>query len=188
MNLFIGLLPFILLPALRAFLSPRLASLASFGLAGITLLRQALAGGPKSLNILVFALLGLAALAVWRRPALAERWNGVVVDGTLALYAFVGLAVGLPFSAEFARDTVEPTLWTHPVFLHVTAAITLAWGVGFLLLTALAWPASWLRARRWQRIVATVLVMLAAAGFTAWYPDHARAAFIAGQGGGSANR
>lgn len=188
MNVLIGLLPFILLPALRAVLPARSAALAGFGLAGATLLRQGLAGGPKSLNVLVFLLLGFAAALTWRRPALAERWNGVIIDGTLAVYAFAGLAIGLPFSAEFARDTVQPALWTHPVFLHVTAAITLVWGIGFAVLAALAWPAGWLRARRWQRIVATVLVMLAAATFTGWYPDHARAAFIAGQGGGSANR
>lgn len=182
MNLFVGLLPFFLLPVLRAFMPPLAASLASFGLAGATLLRQALSGGPKSLNLLVALLLGLAVISTWRRPAFAERWNSVVIDSVLALYVFGGIAIGMPFSAEFARDTVEPAFWTHPVFRHVTTMIAFAWGLGFLLLAALAWPAGWLRALRWQRIAAAVLVMLAAAAFTGWYPDHARAAFVAAQG------
>lgn len=188
MNVLIGLLPFILLPALRAVLTPRMAALAALGLAAVTLIRQAMAGGPKSLNILVFLLLTVAAAVTWWRPDFARRWNGVLIDGTLALYAFAGLAIGLPFSAEFARDTVEPAYWNHPLFRHTTAAIALAWALGFIALAALAWPAERLRALGWRRMVAAVLVMLAAAGFTAWYPDHARAAFAAAQRSGATTR
>jgi hypothetical protein len=188
MDVLIGLLPFILLQALRAMLSAHAAALASLGLAAATLIRQATAGGPKSLNILVFLLLALAAVLTFRRPDFAQRWNGVLIDGTLALYAFAGLAIGLPFSAEFARDTVEPAYWAHPVFLHVTATITLVWGLGFVVLAVLAWPAERLRALSWQRPVAAALVMLAAASFTAWYPGHARASFVAEQGRQAAPR
>lgn len=182
MSILVGLLPFILLPVLRALLPVRAAMLASLGLAAATLARQTLAGGPKSLNVLVFVLLLIATLLTFQRPDFGKRWNGVVVDGGLAVYAFAGLAIGRPFSVEFARDTVEPALWTHPLFLHVTSAITLAWAIGFVVLAVLAWPAAWLLARRWQRPLAAALVMLAAASFTAWYPDHARAAFAAEQG------
>ena len=135
------------------------------------------------MNVLVVAVLALATLLIFRRPDFA-RWNGVIIDGTLAIYAFAGLAIGVPFSAEFARDTVEPAYWHHPVFLHVTSAITLVWAIAFVLLAGLAWPAERLRRPRWLRPLASALLILAAASFTAWYPGYARAAFVAAQGGG----
>ena len=178
MNVLIGLLPFILMHALRAVVSARNALLISAGLAGLTVIRQLFASGAKTLSLVAFGLIGAVALASFVREGLAERGSGLVVNGGLTLFALGGLALGWPFTVEWASDTVSASYWNHPLFIHVNTTISLAWGLGFLALTLLAVP--WPRPipRRW-RSVAAIVIMLAAAGVTSWYPSHAQQAAAA---------
>ena len=173
MNVLIGLLPFILMHALRAVVSARNALLISAGLAGLTVIRQLFASGAKSLSLVAFGLIGAVALASFVRESLAERGSGLAVNGGLTLFALGGVALGWPFTVEWARDSVPAAYWTSPLFIHINTMISLAWGLGFLALTLLAVPWSRPIPRRWRSLTA-IVIMLAAAGFTSWYPSHAQ--------------
>lgn len=178
LQILIGLLPFILLQVLRGLLGPQRARLVSAALAGATLGWQAYATSPKSLTVATFVLIGAAAVVGQLRPLVAETWAGVLVDGGLTVFVLAGVALGTPFTLEWARESVPAQYWTHPLFLSTTTTISLAWGAGFLVLTVLALPVG-LPFRPWQRRFAAIAVMLAATAFTAWYPGHVQQAAAA---------
>ncbi len=173
MSIFIGFLPFVLSFVLRIFLSARLALAVSAGVGLVALGRQFMSGTPKSLSLLAPLLIGAAFLLALRWPRFAERGAGFLVSGGLAAFVLGGIALGHPFSLEWAREASPPAIWNEPAFVNANLVISLAWGLGFALLATISLPLEAMPGRRVRSLVAAC-VMTAAALFTSWYPVHVR--------------
>lgn len=173
MSLFLGFLPFLLSFILRMFLNARLALGVSAGVGLLALGRQLLNGTPKSLTILAPLLIGSAFLLALRWPKFAERGAGLLVSGGLAAFVLGGIALGSPFSLEWARETAPAAIWNAPAFIETNLIISLVWGLGFALLAVVSLPLEMMPGRRVRSLVAAS-VMTAAAVFTSWYPAHVR--------------
>lgn len=89
-------------------------------------------------------LLCSSASFVPRDPALITALGNLA----LASLAFVSLVVGRPFITEYAREIEPERLWEHPVFLHGTRRLTLAWTL--VLLTIAGLEAASHFAGRWR--------------------------------------
>jgi len=61
----------------------------------------------------------------------AVRFMGVLANGALALGAWTTLALGKPFTLDYARDHTDPALWGNPVFLRTNTVITSVWALVF---------------------------------------------------------
>ncbi len=98
---------------------------------------------------------------------------GVLANGTLAVSAAAGLAIGKPFTLDYAREHTDPTLWNQPEFLRTNFIITLMWTLSFTANAILAWgkmvgfllPELGYEALSYALLVGT-------AAFTIWYPGH----------------
>jgi hypothetical protein len=59
-------------------------------------------------------------------------YMGVLVNSVLAAVALGSLAIGKPFTLQYARAEVSKDKWMHPVFIFINRVLTFAWGISFL--------------------------------------------------------
>ncbi|MFE6908895.1 hypothetical protein [Streptomyces erythrochromogenes] len=107
-----------------------------------------------------------------------ETYAGEVANIALAVIAFGSMAVRMPFTVQYAREQVDPSLWHTRGFLRTNYMITGAWGIAFLI-AAVAGAYGDLVLHNpnniWTGWIIQILAIVAAVKFTVWYPDVARA-------------
>ncbi|MFE9927898.1 hypothetical protein [Streptomyces sp. NPDC005533] len=107
-----------------------------------------------------------------------ETYAGEVANITLAVIAFGSMAVRMPFTLQYAREQVDPSLWHTPGFVRTNYVITAAWGLAFLV-AAVAGAYGDLVLHNpnniWTGWIIQILAIVAALRFTVWYPDVVRA-------------
>ncbi len=67
------------------------------------------------------------------------RHMGVLANAALAVSAWVTIAVGKPFTLDYAREHTEPELWQNPRFIRNNILITAVWATAFSVNAVLAW-------------------------------------------------
>jgi hypothetical protein len=173
MGILLGLSPFIAFFALLRLASP-LAGLAAAFIASLLLSARMWRRGEslKVLEIGSFALFGALTLyTVAAAPAWTVAGVRLAVDGGLLAIVLVSLAIGRPFTLQYAREQVAPEFWTTPLFLRTNRLITAAWAAAFAVLAAADAAAEWVPAIPLSvDIVASVLAFIGAFWFTLWYP------------------
>jgi hypothetical protein len=120
------------------------------------------------------AFFGYATLAV---VVFGDMWAtqhmGVLANGVLAAGAWVTVAVGKPFTLDYAREHTDPALWHHPSFIRNNVLVTSVWATAFTANTVLAWGKMVkFLAPEWQYEVLSYIVLVATAAFTAMYTRH----------------
>ena len=134
---------------------------------------------PKILEIGTVVLFTVVALLVQTGQG---QWSvmGVRlrVDAGLLLIALASIALRRPFTLQYAREQTPQEIWNHPVFIRINYMITFVWTSAFLVMVA----ADALMLYRpdvptYVGIVATVVALVGAVRFTAWYPQRMRTRF-----------
>ncbi len=131
---------------------------------------------PKLLElgtVLLFG--GLALYAILGGPTWSVIGVRLCVDAGLLLIVLVSMAVGRPFTLQYARAQVAPEFWSNPEFVRTNYVITAVWALAFAVMVAaelvlLYVPGIPPRAG----IVAIVLALVGAVKFTGWYPERRR--------------
>jgi hypothetical protein len=99
----------------------------------------------------------------------------LAVDAGLLAIVVISLAIGRPFTLQYAREQVPKEFWSTPVFAATNRLITSVWAGAFLVLVAADAAAEYARGiPLWVDILASVLAFCGAVGFTLWYPAHVR--------------
>jgi hypothetical protein len=172
--------PFIVFAVVERLAGP-LAALATGALVSLILLIRDWITPGRSLKILEVgtALLFCALLLSGVREAVAWSVIGVrlCVDIGLLVIVLASMAVGRPFTLQYAREQVAPEFWSSREFVRTNWVITAIWALAFAVMVvaelALLYVPS-LSPR--VGIVAIVLALVGAVKFTGWYPDHVRSA------------
>jgi hypothetical protein len=118
----------------------------------------------------------LALYAQLANPGWSIMGVRLVVDAGLLSIVLVSLAIRQPFTLQYAREQVEPEIWTTKEFLRTNDVITAVWALAFLVLVvadAVLLYVPELPPR--FGIIMTVLALVGAVKFTGWYPDRRRA-------------
>jgi hypothetical protein len=96
--------------------------------------RSARSGGAKVLELgAVLAFVGFTVVAFGADPATAafvDRYARAIAAGLLALIAFGSLLV-VPFTEQYARETVPRKFWSSPQFTQINRKLTTMWGLVF---------------------------------------------------------
>lgn len=97
------------------------------------------------------------------------------VDAGLLLIVLVSMAVGSPFTLQYAREQVAPEFWHRPEFIRTNYVITGVWALAFAVMVAaelslLYVPALPSRAG----VMAIIVALVGAVKFTGWYPDRSQ--------------
>jgi hypothetical protein len=182
MNILLGFAPYIVFYLVTRAVSVEIGLWAALAVALVNAGRDwARSGSLKVLEagtVLLFAALaGVTAALHWQWTLMGVR---LAVDGGLLAIVLASLAIGRPFTLQYARERVPQAFWRAPLFLTVNRRITWAWAGAFAALVAshaalLLDPALPL----WLDVAVTVAALAAALRFTTWYPTHARRAAAA---------
>jgi hypothetical protein len=125
----------------------------------------------RSLKILEVGTLVLFAGLAFYTQITGQSWTipavRLVVDAGLLLIVLASLAIGQPFTLQYAREGTPPEIWSTPQFIEVNRTITLVWAAAFAVLV-LADAAMVYVPEIPQRIdiLATVLALVGAYKFT----------------------
>ena len=124
-------------------------------------------------TVLLFAALAtFTSLEHWMWTVMTVR---LAVDTGLLAIVLVSLAIGRPFTLQYARERVPEQYWHSPLFLTVNRRITWAWAGAFAALVVAHAAVVFVPAVPWWLdIAATIFALAAAVRFTAWYPEHVR--------------
>lgn len=134
MNILASFVPFIAFAVLIHFGQTALALWAAAIIAAAVVIKdKAFAGKSVKIldggTILLFGLLALLSTVFgqeWTIPAVR-----LVVDCGLLLIVLVSLAIGTPFTIQYAREMVPAELWSTPDFFSINRNITLVWAAAF---------------------------------------------------------
>jgi hypothetical protein len=66
------------------------------------------------------------------------QWSAALCYGGLAFIAWASIAMGDPFTRQYARRTFPKELWTNSLFLSSTMSIALGWSIAFLVGTIIS--------------------------------------------------
>jgi hypothetical protein len=144
---------------------------------------------PKLLDLVgigFFAVLILAGLLVDQTGLnWLERWAGELSNIAIVLVALFSIAIRMPFTIQYARESVPQENWESPLFMHINYMVTWVWTAAFTL-TAIAGfigdgplhePDN-----VWTNWLVQIGLLILALRFTEWYPDRATAQFEVEQG------
>ncbi|MGY4961913.1 hypothetical protein [Streptomyces sp. 900105245] len=114
-----------------------------------------------------------------------ETYAGEVSNIALVVIAFGSMAVGMPFTLQYAREQVDPAHWHTPEFLRTNHVITGVWGLAFLVAAVSgAYGDIVLHDPNdlWTGWIIQILAIVAAIRFTDWYPKVVRARVLRERG------
>ncbi|MBV9876564.1 MAG: hypothetical protein JO025_17670 [Verrucomicrobia bacterium] len=172
MNIFLGLVPFIVFWVLMRLVSP-VAGLSGAALASLLLCFRVWRLG-KAIKILELGSLILFTLLSVYTVAFHPPWTvptvRLVVDAGLFAIILFSLLVGKPFTLQYARESVPQEHWTSPQFFRTSAIISSVWGAAFAVSAiADAFLAFVPAVPGWIDVALSIVALLGAAQFTKWY-------------------
>lgn len=169
--------PFIAFAVLTHLVGPAGALAAAAAVSAALILRDIFrGGGVKILEAGTFVLFGGLALYTFLSGAV---WSVIgvrlVVDAGLLLVVLTSMAVGQPFTQQYAREHVLPSLWQSPQFMRTNYVITGAWALAFAVMVAAEAALLYLPGMPHQLgLLAIILALVGAFKFTNWYPQRAK--------------
>jgi hypothetical protein len=177
MGILLGLAPFIAFFVLMRLVSPLAGLGAGFVVSFVLGVRMWRRG--ESMKILEIGSLILFAGLVLYTLVAAPPWTvatvRLVVDAGLLAIVLVSLAIGRPFTLQYARERVPKEFWTAPLFIHANRLITSAWAAAFAVMVAADAAAEYAPAIPLPvDVAASILAFCAAVAFTIWYPAKLR--------------
>jgi hypothetical protein len=177
MGVLLGLAPFIAFFVLMRAASP-LAGLAAALAVSVALSGRTWRRGEQLKVLDIGSLALFATLTVYTLVA-APAWTvatvRLAVDGGLLLIVLISLAIGRPFTLQYAREQVPQQYWNAPRFIAVNRLITSVWAGAFAVMVAADAAAEYVPAIPLAvEIAATVLAFAGAVAFTLWYPARVR--------------
>lgn len=179
MSILLAFAPFIAFALVDRFVGSLPGLVAGAATAALLIARETLVlrRSPKILEIGTLLLFG--GLAVYAASA-APDWSilGVRLRVDVGLLAIVlaSLAIGRPFTLQYAREQVGREHWDGVAFRRTNFVISAAWALAFAAIVAadivmLTMPDVPVRAG----VAVTILALAGAAKFTGWYPARAAA-------------
>jgi hypothetical protein len=177
MSILLGLLPFLVCFVLMRLVGPTAGLIAAF-VASLALSLRML-WRNESVKIFEIGSLILFAVLVTYTVLAAPRWTvasvRLAVDGELLGIVVVSLAIGRPFTLQYARERVPEQFWVSPIFLSTNRKITLVWAMTFAVLVAADGAAEYVAAiPLWVDITASIVAFVGAVWFSRWYPNVVR--------------
>ena len=146
------------------------------GLVAAALLTIVMAVTKLHRGVIMWVGLAFFSFATIAVVGLENMWTilnmGILANGALALGTWLTLAIGKPFTLEYAREHTDPAHWTNPVFIRTNVLLTSVWGAVFTIGTILAWLKAYEQSLpELTYELVNYAFMLSAVTFTNWYPN-----------------
>jgi len=177
MSILLGLSPFIVFFVLMRFVSPVAGLVGALVVSALLGVRMWVRG--ESIKVLEIGTLVLFGALTGYTLIAAPQWTvatvRLAVDAGLLAIVVVSLAIGRPFTLQYAREQVPEQFWALPVFIVTNRIISTVWALAFAVLVAADAAAEYVPAIPVRVDVAASIAVLAFAfWFTRWYPARVR--------------
>jgi hypothetical protein len=133
-GVYLAFIPWIVFTLVAQHSTLKLAAIGALVASVVIAGRSARAGGPKLLELgAVLAFVGFTAVAFMadaETAAFVDRYARAIAAGLLSLIAFGSLLV-VPFTEQYARESVPPQLWSTPQFKQINRKLTTMWATVF---------------------------------------------------------
>ena len=133
-GIYIAFIPWVLFTLITQHETLKAATVVALLAAAAIALPGLLAGRPKLLELgAVAAFAGFTVVAFAADASTAAwlaRYARAIAAGLLALIAF-GSLLATPFTEQYARESVQPRLWSSPRFVAINRQLTLMWACVF---------------------------------------------------------
>lgn len=178
MGILLAFAPFIAFAIVDRLVGPT-EGLAAGAVVSIGLIvRDILAPGrsPKILEIGTAILFcALAAYALLGQPTWSVIGVRLCVDAGLLVIVLVTMAIGRPFTLQYAREHVAAEYHADPAFLRTNYVISGVWALAFAVMVAAELALLYVPEMSHRLgVLAIVAALVGAVKFTGWYPDHVR--------------
>lgn len=178
MGILLAFAPFIAFALIDRLIGPTPGLVAGALVSAVLIVRDWATPGraPKILEIGTALLFGALALyAVLGRPTWSVIGVRLCVDAGLLAVVLVSMALGRPFTLQYAREQVAPEVQSSPGFLRVNYVITAVWALAFAVMVVAELALLYVPGMPPRvGIIAIVLALVGAVKFTGWYPQHAK--------------
>lgn len=182
---FAGIAPWALLSIISAPGRFEVAVVSALGFSVLVML-AGLARGIKIHLLEVFSAVFFGALAIvgfFASPNVVqflEAWSGELTNISLAVFTWLTVLIGRPFTMSYAKDTTPQEYWDSPLFKKINDVISAVWagaftfaaGVGFVGNVLLHDPGNF-----WTGWILQLAAIFFAVAFSEFYPDYASAQF-----------
>ncbi|MCB1006471.1 MAG: hypothetical protein R2699_16500 [Acidimicrobiales bacterium] len=139
----------------------------------------------KLLNVgTLVVMAGVTIVGVVTDASWMDTWLSPILNGFLLLIMVASVAVGRPFTMEYAKESAPPEVWDTPAFRHINTMITWVWiaavaamFVGAIVVALLQSgdivtdPQTQKSIESWANWGVTIVALVVAMKFTGWYPD-----------------
>lgn len=133
-GIYLAFIPWIIFSVVAEHSTLKLAAIAALLASALIAVRSARSGGTKVLELgAVLAFVGFTVVAFTAdltTAAFVGRYARAIAAGLLSLIAFGSLLV-VPFTEQYARETVPRQLWSSPQFKQINRNLTAMWGLVF---------------------------------------------------------
>ena len=178
MGILLAFAPFIIFAILDRLIGATGALVAGALVSATLLTRDWLAPGrtPKVLEIGTLLLFGgLSLYALLAKPTWSVIGVRLCVDTGLLLIVLASLAIGRPFTLQYAREQVAPEFWGSRSFIRTNYVITAVWALAFAVMIIAELALLYVpQLPRHVGIVVLALALVGAIKFTGWYPEHVK--------------
>jgi hypothetical protein len=133
-GIYLAFIPWVVFTLVAQHSTLKLAAVGALLASVVIAARSVRAGGVKVLELgAVLAFVAFTVVAVTADPATAafvDRYARAIAAGLLSLIALGSLLV-VPFTEQYARETVPRRLWSSPQFKQINRKLTTMWGLVF---------------------------------------------------------
>lgn len=176
MGILLAFSPFIAFIIVERIAGPT-AGLAAGALVSAFLIARDALSRERSVKILELGTVILFAALTLLSIAVDETWSiaGVRlrVDAGLLCIVLISMLVGRPFTLQYAREAVSPEVAATPGFRRTNYVITAAWAAAFAVMVLADVLMEYaVDVPHIVGIGITIIALMAAVKFTAWYPEH----------------
>lgn len=184
MGILLAFTPFVLFAVIDRWVGAAPGLAAGTALSAALVLRDWLwrRRGVKLLELGMLLLFGgLTLIATLLQPDWPIMLVRLSLDAGLLLIVLVSLAIGQPFTLQYAREQVSPAVWGSPLFLRANQVITAVWAACFVVIVAADLLLLYVPGvPAFVGIGATIAALIGAIRFTTRYPAHLRRSGLGG--------
>jgi hypothetical protein len=135
-SILIGFLPWIVFAIVSSFLGTKIGAIICLTLQialFIPMARKRAYTILEAFSLVFFVILAIGFFALGEQSIEnLNRWSAALSYGGLALITWATIAIGDPFTRQYARRTTPKEWWTSELFLSSTMSMAVGWAVAFL--------------------------------------------------------
>jgi hypothetical protein len=175
MGILLAFAPFIVFAIVDRFVGSEWGLIAGAAASAILLLRDTITPGRSAKILEIGTFILFCGLALYTRFG-GANWTVIGVrlrvDAGLLVIVLVSMAVGRPFTIQYAREQVPRELWNNPAFIRTNYVITLVWALAFALMVIAEFALLYVPGlSRRVGIIVIIAALVGAVKFTGWYPE-----------------